>query len=59
MKPQAYGGLIPEASMIRASLSLSLGTKRANSGCVMLIGSAPCSASESRRSGAAGMGARR
>jgi outer membrane protein assembly factor BamB len=39
--------------MIRAALSLSLSTKRANSGCVMLIGSAPCFANQSSRSGAA------
>ena len=39
---------LPAASMIRAALSLSLNTKRANSGCVMLIGSAPCFASHSR-----------
>jgi hypothetical protein len=28
--------------MIRAALSLSLSTKRANSGCVIFIGSPPC-----------------
>ena len=39
--------------MIRAALSLSPSTKRANSACVMLIGSAPCSASQSFISGMA------
>ena len=38
--------------MMRAALSLSLNTKRANSLCVMLIGSDPCFASHSRKSGA-------
>ena len=37
----------------RVALSLSLCTKRANSGCVMLIGSPPCFAIQSRRSGPA------
>jgi hypothetical protein len=39
---------------MRAAFSLSLSTKRANSGCVILIGSAPCFASRLCISGAAG-----
>ena len=55
-RPRAYGfvrGLFSSALMSRAALSLSLCTKRANSGCVMLIGSPPCSVIQSRRSGLA------
>lgn len=45
-----YYGLIPAALMICTALSLSLSTKRANSGCVMEIGSPPCLATQSRSS---------
>lgn len=41
-RTQGYCGLIRAVLMIRAAFSLSLNTKRANSGCVMFIGSAPC-----------------
>ncbi len=37
--------------MSRVALSLSPCTKRANSGCVMLIGSPPCFVIQSRKSG--------
>src|SRR5882762_10917062 len=49
---RGYQGLT-SALMNRAAPSLSLCTKRANSGCVMLIGSPPCFAIQSRRSGPA------
>jgi len=48
-----YSGLMLVDLMMRAALSLSLCTKCANSACVMAIGSAPCFASQSRRSAAA------
>ena len=44
-----YWDLIPAALMIWAALSLSLSTKRANSGCVIFIGSPPCLVTQSRR----------
>ena len=46
-------GVTLAAFMSRAAPSLSLSTKRTNSGCVMLIGSPPCLAIHSRRSGPA------
>ena len=46
-----YCGLIPAAWMIWAALSLSRSTNRAKSGCVMLIGSAPCLTSAARTAG--------
>jgi hypothetical protein len=48
-----HRGLARAPLMMRAARSLSLNMKRANSGCVELIGSAPCSTNHSRRSGSA------
>src|SRR6266851_6466875 len=52
-EPLAHYGFTPAALMIRCALSLSFRTKCANSGCVMPIGSPPCLATHSRRSGPA------
>ncbi len=54
-----YWNLIPAALMICAAPSLSLRMKRANSGCVIVIGSPPCLATQSRRSPGAMDGATR